>query len=142
MKRNILVLAAIIIGLSLYGCVDFNSGRRPIDQENTKWVSTDPDIFFEVNERFRNITGSRTYGEINIDGVITEIFVSFDFGTNITFYPISAFNGEFTHGDEWLFIGRCRFRNDRLVVNIFNNSRGFLDDSINTIVFYREKIEQ
>ena len=141
MKNKLIILLVAAIGLSLYGCADFNSGRRPIDQENTRWVSTDPDIFFEVNEKHRNLTGTSTYGEINIDGVITEIFVIFDFGTNITFYPISAFNGEFINGDEWLFIGRCRFHNDRLAVNIFNNSRGFLDDSINTIVFYREEIE-
>jgi hypothetical protein len=132
----------IIVGLFLSGCVDFSAGKRPDNQENTKWVSTDLDIWFEVKAEYGDITGSNTYGEINMGGVITEIAVSFDYGTGVEFRPVSAFKkGEYIDGTAWLFLGRCKFSDDKLVVDIFNNSNGFLDDSIENITFYREYIE-
>jgi hypothetical protein len=87
------------------------------------------DIYFDVSRR------GVTRGHINLDGEITEITVKFAHGTGVVFYPYS-----YSMGDEWLFIGRCRFGEEEFVVTIFNNERGFLDDSIETLTFIRGEI--
>jgi hypothetical protein len=121
--------------------VDFYSGKRPSDFPNTRWVSIDPDMFFEVNMKYAELTGSKTYGEINIDGVITEIAVSFDYGTGVGFRDISYYEGKGINSYAWLFWGRGKFSKDKLVVTITDNSRGFLDDSITEIIFIREDMD-
>jgi hypothetical protein len=88
------------------------------------------DIYFDVSR------GGFTRGHINLDGEITEISVKFDYGIGVAFFPYSLrYNG-----DERLFTGRCRFGEEEFVVTIFNNERGFLDDSIETLTFIRGEI--
>lgn len=144
MKRLLSIFCAISIFLLCSGCVDFNNGKRPIDQENTRWACKEIDAYFDVNKEYEDITGTRTYGQINLDGVITEVIVYLDYGTGITFLPISAYVVEisedgskeaYTRGDDWLFIGRCKFNKNKLVVTVFNNEKKFLSESIKTLTF-------
>lgn len=150
-KMPYTMLAVIFLSLVLCtACgVDFYAGKRPTNYENTKWVCNDPDMFFEVNEKYGEITGSSTYGQINIDGAITEIAVSFNFGTAAKFRPISSYKTRvledgtvesYIAGNEWLFWGECRFSKNKLIVNVTDNSKGFLDDSIKTLTFIREDV--
>ena len=55
MKKSVLVLTVIITVSMLCSCADFNAGKRPCDQNNTRWVSENPDIYFEVNEKYEEI---------------------------------------------------------------------------------------
>jgi len=57
----------MLIGLPLLSScgVDFYHGRRPVDYPNTRWVSQEPDMFFEV--------GASDYAQIIIDGDIIKI---------------------------------------------------------------------
>ena len=145
MKKLAVGLCLSMFCLLAQGCVDFNVGKRPTDQNNTKWVSQNPDIYFEVNDEYGAVTGCNTYGKTTVNGATTEIAVRFDYGTTVQFSPISAYhkgeNGSqsYIDGDDWLFIGRCEFSKNMLVVNVFNNSKGFLDDEIKKITFVKEE---
>jgi len=144
MKRiKIFIITITLIGMTLLpNCfVDFYTGKRPIDYPNTRWVSENPDIYFEVT---RN--GEMTYGQITIDGDAIEIIVSFDYGTGIDFYDLSAYTPPnesnrygAIDGTNWLFWGSCKFGKDKLIVTIKKN-REFLDDSIKKIIFVREDL--
>ena len=134
-----------VMCLLLWGC-DIYHGQRPSDYKNTRWVSENPNIYFEVNEKFSEITGTITYGKIIIDGVTTEIAVDFGMEPVAEFRPISSYKkGEGIDGHAWLFRGRCKYSPDKLVITkIVNNSRyeeSFLDESIRKITFIKEDID-
>jgi hypothetical protein len=141
MRKLVITVLAVFLLVVFSSCY-WPWKKWPTDQENTRWVSLDPDIYFEVSAKFNDITKNNTYGKINIDGVVTEIAVSFDFGDGVEFRPAFAFTDSGgIDGDAWLFMGKWDFSPDKLVVDITNNTKGFLDDSIKTITFYREEIE-
>jgi hypothetical protein len=50
---------------------DLHIGERPIDQPNTKWVSSEPSIWFEVPED----NGREGFGEIDLNGEMIEFIV-------------------------------------------------------------------
>ncbi|MDR0570229.1 MAG: hypothetical protein LBG71_03280 [Clostridiales Family XIII bacterium] len=151
--RNIAKTVAwgLLVCLALTGCVDFYSDKRPNAYQNTRWVAESPSIYFDVNEKYRQVTGGyTTYGKIEIDGVTTKITVSFDYGAGIEFYDISPYmpTGKeenyvgYGRHENYLFRGDCKFGRDKFVVRIRNNERGFLDDSIEEIVFVREDMPE
>ena len=126
-------------------------GRRPINHPNTRWVSQEPSMFFEIGEKVRDgqfgPEAEVVNAQIVIDGGIIELVVRFDdFGAGVVFYEPSVFDpetGRLPPGvrsiDVRLFSGwAVRFRSYMLVVRITNNERGFLCDSIEEIVFIRE----
>ena len=133
-NKPICIILTLII-LSLCSC-DVYAGKRPPEYDNTKWVSEDPDIYFEINDKYQYITGNSTYGQIFINGIVTEIIISFDYGAGIEFRPISAYDGAI-NADIWLFKGDCKFSKDKLIVIVTNNEKGWLDDSIKKITFVR-----
>ena len=129
MKKAILICFIVLLCLSITSCgVDFTEGKKPINYYSTTWISTDPDIWFAVQET----RDWSCLGEVNLDGVKTEIKVRFNPGTSVYFRPIDA-----EIGDDYLFLGTCKFGKEKLVVKITNNSKGFLDDSVKTITFER-----
>ena len=82
--KKVLILAFVAgMWLSLSGCYRGSVSDAPPYRENTRWVSKGPDIFFEVSEEFRELTGFNTYGQISIDGEIPEIVVYFDHGAGL-----------------------------------------------------------
>ena len=138
------VSIALTIAL-LTGCVDFYTGKRPIDYPNTRWVSENPDMYFEVGNSV-----SVEYAQIMMHGEVIELICGFDHGVGITFYDVSAFipadpsNPNDIDGvrfEGWLFMGLCEFSKDKLVAKITNNGKGFLDKSIKEITFLREDIQ-
>ncbi len=150
MKKVIFSLCIAMEIIILQGCaVDMYVGKRPSDQNNTKWVSEEPDIYFEVSDKYNELTGCNTYGKVNINGVETEIAVSFALGSpRVEFRPVSAYHKSdneeesYIDGNAWLFKGNCNFSHNKLVVKIYNNDKGFLDDSIKKITFIKEEKEQ
>lgn len=149
MRKIFLSVFMVMVLFLLQGCaIDRYVGKRPSDQDNTKWVSEEPDIYFEVSDKYADITGCNTYGKIVMEGIETEIAVSFAAGsTRVKFRPVSSYHKEdneensYIDGDDWLFLGKCRFSNDKLVVTVSNNEKGFLDESIEKITFIKEKVD-
>jgi len=154
-KIIIILLVVVFTAIVIYflpnfslGTFDIYGGRRPIDFNETKWVSNDLNSYFEVSNKFLDITGSTTYGKIIIDDDVTEILLLFDIsnGVSIMEHPIIESYVDKTgktimvaDTDKWLFKGKCRFTSKKLTIEITDNSRGYLDDSIKRIVYVREK---
>ena len=151
MRRNSILFKMIALMILLVvmfaGCaVDLYSGKRPTDYNNTKWVSEDYDIWFEVNSDFHDKYGCNAVGQITINGVTTETVFLFDYGTGINVYPTtsleySAYGKRYRDGDAWLFLGDCRFGKKKFIISIRNNEKGFLPDDIEKITFIREDLE-
>ena len=134
MKRVIIIVLTLIgIIMLLSCCVDFYYDKRPNNYDNTKWVSSDPDIWFTVNK-------NECIGEITIDGITTEIAVIFDFGMGVDFSLSLIPTNHIEKEEYFLFGGSCKFNEKKLVVTVNANSKGFLDDSIKKITFVREDI--
>ena len=135
MKR--LTVVFVICLILLTSCVDYYSLKHLSKNPNTKWVSQDPNIYFEIYQ-----SKKVSYSQITVDGVTTELICSFDYGAGIYFYPTSAVYYRddgmgITKGNEILFTGSCTFNKDKLIVKITRNYE-FLDDSIREITFIRE----
>ena len=137
MKYKIIIIVLTLIGIImlLSCCVDFYYDKRPNNYDNTKWVSSDPDIWFTVNK-------NECFGEITIDGVTMETQIFFDFGTGVDFKHLRTLENQFDYykDDYYYFRGSCKFDEYKLVVTITDNSKGLLDDSIKKITFVREDI--
>ena len=155
MKRLALVLNCVIVMMLLLSSCDPQTGRRPTNYPNTRWVSQDPDMYFVVgglrNTDHRGTPHADvTYAQIVIDGEIVEIACRFaTSGSQIAFYEPSGFDPEtgvqlagIKTMDIILFIGLCKFRPDFIEVTITHNDKGFLDDSITEIVFIREDLDE
>ena len=139
MKKRI-IFVSIVFLMFLTSCDPF-TGQRPLDYPNTRWVAENPDMYFEVGDE-RNVT----YCQITIDGEPSEIICSFHIsGKQVNFYDLSArilpteeHPYEGLIGNKVLFTGLCEFSPKKLIVRILDNEKGFLDDSIEEIVFIRE----
>ena len=142
MKKVLILVLITGIWLSLSGCNRDSINYAPLNHENTRWVSKNPDIFFEVSEEFGELTGSRTYGQISIDGEITEIVVYFNHGIGI--YGTGMYVDELLPGGnrERLFSGMGKYYPGELVMNKINNEKGFLDKSIKKITFFMEPMRK
>lgn len=130
-KISIICLILIVLLTACDGCIGFvdcYAGKRLNNYDNTKWVSSEPDIWFSVQNY-------KCIGEANVDGITAEVIVQFDMGNGVSFYP----DDYGTDGDKWnserLFKGNCKFGENKLVVTVTNNEKGFLDDDIKTITF-------
>ena len=99
---RLLLLALILI--QLCGC-DVYAGKRPFNYPNTVWTCKDPPIRLIVSEegdmQFQ-IDEELDYPE--------DMEVHFDYGDRILFLC--------NHAAGFLFVGRCTFHVDRLVVNV------------------------
>ena len=141
-------LSLIILTVLITGCfIDVNSGRRPINYPNTRWVSENPDMYFVVGGNKRSSAenpdplGDVTYAQIVIDGEVIEVKVSFAIsGGLVCVSDLSYYDAErslMRAGGDY-FLGLCRFSPDSLVIYDIRRYRpGFLDDSIEEIVFIR-----
>jgi hypothetical protein len=118
---------------------DVYAGRRPTDYKETKWVSADPNIYFEVSESHN--TTALTYGEIFANDTITEMYVLFDMGgrAEFTYLPDAKESGSTPRN--MIFRGRCKFGKDKLIVDILSNDAGLLADDVTQIKFVREPLE-
>jgi len=153
MKKLIVCVLNILVLLVFFtGCDPF-AGATPDNYPNTRWVSENPDMYFEVG-RDRTLfeqysTADITYAQIIIDGEVIEMQVSFGPGG---FIQVTDMSYDVQTGMRFdnngfcevlLFRGLCRFSPDSLTVYDIDKHRpGFLDGSIEEIVFIRVNIKQ
>ena len=142
-KRIILIILLFSL-LLLTGCIFYNSfdsnyDKRPIRQNNTRWVSTDPDIWFQVNDdlNFGNV------GELKIDGKTIKIKLAFDYGSGVNIIDLNLFELNQQSNEEYidstLITGQCKFSKTKLVVTIGGDDvNKVLDPSVKQIVFVRQ----
>jgi len=136
MKKSIAFFLSLIILLSLSSCtVDFYTGRRPVEYPNTKWVSTNPDIYFKVDKNIDN----DNIGEIKINGKTITIKLIFDHGPGVNIVNNDTFNKTRNIQDSALISGHCKFSSKKLIVTIDKISKDIsIDPSIKEIIFNRQ----
>ena len=106
--------------------------ERPDEKPWTKWSSSDPYMWFEVDSDFNAFNG-----ELKLDGELIGIIVSF--------YPRTGMSAT-TSRDAYttVFYGNCEFRKDEFTITVSKEEYigqhplYRLDDSIETITFYRD----
>jgi hypothetical protein len=134
-----IIIASVGVAI-LSSCVDFYHGKRPIDYPNTRWVSQNPDIFFEVGW-----CGRITYAQITVNGEVTEIDVimGVGMGGGVDLRLLPTERAHLSYSWEGRLIrGRAKFGEYKMVVSIIdNNSRGLIDGSITEIIFVIEKMD-
>lgn len=79
MKKILKLFPILFILFSVNGCRGYATDR-PINFPNTKWVSSNPDIYFQVD------ADSQAKGEIKINGDIIKIELLFGQATSVRFY--------------------------------------------------------
>jgi len=138
MKKSIAFFLSLIILILLSSCTaDFNRDRRPVAYPNTKWVSTNPDIYFKVDKNIDN----DNIGEIKINGKTITIKLIFDHGTGVYIVNNDVYIKTSSTYDSNLISGICKFSRTKLIVNIDKISKDiFIDPSIKEIIFTREDI--
>ena len=102
----------------------------------SKWVSEDSNIWFEVNYTSPQ-KGGRCEGEMTFNGIIFEIFVTFNYGGGLGIYEKNGYE----LGKE-LYSGICRFNSKKFVVKAEKEDTDEeIYDKYKKIVFYREGAE-
>ena len=132
-KRLSIILLLSILLLCISGCVNITSlygNKVPYRQPGTRWVSADPDIYFEV-------AGDRSCkGEIKVDKRLISIIIHFGYGKDIHFFEWDSI---YDVEDDCILIGICKFSSKKLVVTIDEDYIGTIfDKSVKEITFIRE----
>lgn len=131
MKKAITIFSFILC-IFLNGCVDFNTGKRPTDYENTRWVSENPDVYFEVSDDFNDITGTNTYGKIKLENETCEIVVYFDYGRSMVIKNLNDNNV--------LFRGIYDLKDDKLTIEVNYFCKEIFEKSMNEVIFVKETV--
>ena len=133
-RRLIFLIFVFCCAVAIPSCVwDRYVGKRPIDQPGTKWVSTEPYIWFEVADP----ADRYCYGEIEMDGELVKMEIFFA-------YDKRAWCNTSKKAKTMIFGGECEFGKDKLTVFLSKDELADqhpeyrLDESIETLTFYRE----
>ena len=134
MKKGFFIILSFFICILLFDC-DMHSGRRPYNYPPAKWVSKEPEMWFEIDQsdNSANTPKEKIYGCLVLDGQNIEIEVFFDRGISVYFNSINDFDS-FTRGS-------CKFHPDKLVVKIDKEMDNFLNGLCKKITFIREVSE-
>ena len=114
MKKILLIIMLCSLVL-ISGCI-LGGDKRPSGFPNTKWVSEDPEIWFEVKFPYDYI---ELYGQMKTDDDYIEIVVLFDAGTAFKLCEVSEVSGE--EKRTRILSGYCKYSassSEKLVVEI------------------------
>jgi len=144
---NFMLIISLLIIFSGCNMYNFHHGKRPIDFPDTKWVSDDPDVWFEVDG---STDSSELYGKMLENGEYIDIVVSWDSGGAISIYRADIKEGiEYGEYYNWLLYGSCKFTPERLIVETYkknkhaNNYKDLIFNyQYDEITFIKENIEQ
>ena len=135
MKRILLIVISATIFLLCSCNFDLYGGKRPYDYGDAVWVSSNPDIWFEIG------TGREQYhipeGVMQLDDGKTIPFkLYFDHGTNLALFsarlnPKSPYNDCDLSGD-------CEFFPDKLIIHVNTKIDNVYGGRYETIVFVRQ----
>jgi hypothetical protein len=117
MKKIFWYLQVLLLLTCMIGCAPHYS-NCPMDFPNTKWVCSNPDIWFQVDNN------KQCLGEININGKITKIEVMYkQVTTDISIFPLDSTPSSPV---DPVLKGEGTFSKDKMVIKlsddkIFNN---------------------
>ena len=131
MKKWVGWIIVIILVLSLTGCI-YKPGERPTDYGPAFWVSSTPDIWFEVLE-YDSEKEYQTVGYASYLGKTTKIIVFFAYSDKVSII-------DFNDPDISYLLGSCIYGNDKLVVKVFEDKDQLFSGNYSTITFIRTTV--
>jgi len=116
MKKIFCYIQILLLLTCMIGCSKYYA-NRPMEFPNTKWVCSNPDIWFQVDK------DGQSAGEVKVNDSIIKMTVHFGQAKGVGF-----FSGDNTPSSplESLFRGDGTFSKDKMVIkvgsdNLFNN---------------------
>jgi hypothetical protein len=122
------VCVALIVWVDVFTPGNPYAGRRPADYPNTKWVSTDPDICFTVDDE------GEVSGQLIINEKIINIKVQFTRFEDVFF--VEADKQDEFNTELYVLTGECKFRKKKMVVKVEQYYLNELED-VAEITFVR-----
>ncbi len=116
------VIFTIILSLMLVSC-DLDSDVKPRNQDNTKWVSEDPNIYFTVTKN--EVKGCNSCkGKLKISNKCYRIGMDFDYGrdVNILDYDIMEKNNFIYKLEAILIRADCKFSEKKCTLKVTESS--------------------
>lgn len=135
MKKMINAVLLIFPILLLVQCDNY-VGERPLDYPETRWVSENPEMWFDIADLYGNPYDDYVYGTLISDGKQVEIRVFFDKGSGIYF---ASKNG---NSDSPFTRGTCEFSSEKLIVTIDKERDNFevMKGKFDKIVFIKQPL--
>jgi len=122
MKKICYFIFPIILSLMLISC-DLDSDVKPRNQDNTKWVSENPKIYFIVTKD--EPTGCNScMGKLNVSEKSYNIDMDFDYGrgVNILDYDIMEKNNFIYRMEAILIRADCKFSEKKCTIKVTESS--------------------
>ena len=146
-ERILIVILIILICIILvWQCfyLYYFKDIQPYCQNNTKWVSENPNICIEVKEEFVKTTGGNTVAKIQLPEGEKESDVLFDNVNRVYFLPmyydITKEQAKTQPITELNYIsGECKFYRDKMVVKIEEDH--IFNGEYDKITFIKEPLE-
>ena len=114
--------------LKFHGNYYVGQGSRPTDFPGTKWISEDPDIWFDVIVT-NDDTGQRELqGVLNKDGILMNITLFINPNGTIFIFDASTGKGR-------IMTGMCNFYPGKLIVEIDKTAVNIFEGKYDTITF-------
>ena len=117
--------------LNTTGCVDQFANKRPSSFPNTKWMSSDPNIYFSVDE------DNGCCGEMEtIQGVVAIELIFSQGPPQVGIYHKKE--RDYIVAGEEIFSGTCRFGDSEFTININDDTTDIFGQNIKKIIFIKE----
>jgi hypothetical protein len=107
---------------------------------DTRWVSSDPDICFEIGVKYDPFTYASNYGRMVLDSGTYEFSIVWRQSATVIFQDIEGYiRGKGIGVDKWLFEGPFRWSDGKLIVTIKTQYVELFDDSVKELVFVKDE---
>ena len=150
MRRIITYMLLVIIGFMNMGCQRLPYAEdMPSEQLGTRWVSEEPNIWFEVPTES---DGKELYGIVSTENGELEIAV--DFGTfvdEIYIMEIERKESDETQSGEaqmettlglCILSGACEYSDNECIVKVYKDFDNLFNGEYETIVFTKEMLKE
>jgi hypothetical protein len=141
MKRAALLLIFLIVTLVAVaiGCSNADPSTNNILPYDTRWVSTDPDMFYVVSPKGELFGSRQSYGQLRLDSEIVEFAVVYDYGVAWINTPRFEYYREQDNEDNIIFFGEGKYVGDTFTVVIGRQKVNLFDESVKELVFVKDE---
>lgn len=133
MKRILIICLTFLLFTLFHGCNFIpHQGERPFDYPPARWISENPNIWFDVVSHDGNPSRrSEPKGKVELTGRSVEIIVGFDITNRI--FVRENINASNPQG----FNGTCKFNPEKLIVTVNKEKDTLFHGEYDTITFIR-----
>lgn len=148
MRLKKLGILVVIITLFCTGCWKPNYDNEPSNMPGTRWVSENPDIWFEIPED--RPEDGRYYGELTLGGEKVRVKITFGYFAPEIYIvrwdkEVETNEDEIDTGvyetDIPLVKGECDYQSDKCIVTLYADTDTLFNGKYETITFIKEQFE-